>query len=241
MEWSTANISSSSTSHNQVFSTAISTPLAHSLVNLLSGSSHPLKLVLRSFAMSAPARRAVPPPPEDEVVEGASPNEQILSAAKEDNEELFLEAIEQEHDINHQDGLGNTALHYAIIYASTTVLDHILEHDQCDVDLQNKLQRDTPLHLAVKIEENGREGLREYLVQQLVDAGASPMIRDRHSLRPIDLLPPPPPGRTDNSEVRALLRRAEAELQLGGGAGKNSDVADDDDLIDEGDIASDDD
>jgi hypothetical protein len=29
--------------------------------------------------------------------------------------------------------------------------------------LQNKLQRDTPLHLAVKIEENGREGLREYL------------------------------------------------------------------------------
>jgi hypothetical protein len=43
------------------------------------------------------------------------------------------------------------------------VLDHILEHDQCDVDLQNKLQRDTPLHLAVKIEENGREGLREYL------------------------------------------------------------------------------
>jgi hypothetical protein len=31
-------------------------------------------------------------------------DEQILSAAKEDNEELFLEAIEQEHDINHQDG-----------------------------------------------------------------------------------------------------------------------------------------
>jgi hypothetical protein len=53
--------------------------------------------------------------------------------------------------------------YYSIIYASTTVLDHILEHDQCDVDLQNKLQRDTPLHLAVKIEENGREGLREYL------------------------------------------------------------------------------
>ena len=56
-------------------------------------------------------------------------------------------------------------LHRSIIYASTTVLDHILEHDECDVDLQNKLQRDTPLHLAVKIEENGREGLREYLGQ----------------------------------------------------------------------------
>ena len=34
----------------------------------------------------------------------AATDEQILSAAKEDNEELYLEAIEQEHDINHQDG-----------------------------------------------------------------------------------------------------------------------------------------
>lgn len=38
----------------------------------------------------------------------------------------------------------------SIIYASTTVLEHILCHEQCDVDLQNKLQRDTPLHLAVR-------------------------------------------------------------------------------------------
>lgn len=31
-------------------------------------------------------------------------DERILSAAKEDNEDLYLEAIEGEHDINHQDG-----------------------------------------------------------------------------------------------------------------------------------------
>lgn len=59
--------------------------------------------------------------------------------------------------------------HNSVVYASTTVLDHILEHEQCDVDLQNKLQRDTPLHLAVKIEENGREGLREYLGGSCLD------------------------------------------------------------------------
>lgn len=31
-------------------------------------------------------------------------DERILSAAKEDNEDLYVEAIEGEHDINHQDG-----------------------------------------------------------------------------------------------------------------------------------------
>lgn len=42
----------------------------------------------------------------------------------------------------------------SIIYASTTVLEHILCHEQCDVDIQNKLQRDTPLHLAVGLFTN---------------------------------------------------------------------------------------
>lgn len=39
----------------------------------------------------------------------------------------------------------------SVIHASTTVLELILCHEQCDVDLQNKLERDTPLHLAVRI------------------------------------------------------------------------------------------
>jgi hypothetical protein len=72
-------------------------------------------------------------------------------------------------------------------------------------------------------------------------------IRDKHLLRPIDLLPPPPPPprrptpgssagpappnpNNDDAveKVRALLRRAEAELTLGGGAagGYDGDVAD---------------
>jgi hypothetical protein len=64
-------------------------------------------------------------------------------------------------------------------------------------------------------------------------------IRNKHSLRPIDVLPPPPPpprrgapvpppSESDESleAVRALLRRAEAELQLGGRGGDDGDVAD---------------
>jgi hypothetical protein len=138
MEWSTANISSS-TSHNQAFLTAIFSPTCSSSGSLdsLSSQSHSVKLVpplhrdVRTGTKSGPTtsrgrsrRRSFSE--QVDLVSGASlwhmkqilmissrflwmgcrcyADEQILSAAKEDNEELFLEAIEQEHDINHQDG-----------------------------------------------------------------------------------------------------------------------------------------
>ncbi|KAJ9099273.1 hypothetical protein QFC21_004154 [Naganishia friedmannii] len=199
-----------------------------------------------------PPARAPPPPADGEEEEGASANERLLSAAKTDNEELLEAAFaDPSVNVNHQDGLGNTALHYAIIHASTSVLEHILCHDECDVDLQNKLQRETPLHLAT--EEDGRDGLRLYLVESLTEAGANPLIKNKHGLRPIDLLPPPAPPRrrgtqleSDNDSdldgteaVRAALRRAEAEHAMTAGGPGNDDIASDDDIIDADDIASD--
>ncbi|TFY55482.1 hypothetical protein EVJ58_g8228 [Rhodofomes roseus] len=48
------------------------------------------------------------------MADGASNNERLLAAARTDNEELLLEVFEEgKFDINYQDGLGNTALHYA--------------------------------------------------------------------------------------------------------------------------------
>ena len=52
---------------------------------------------------------------------------------------------------------------------STTVLDHILSCEECDVDPINALDRDTPLHLAVKLED---PEARDYFVDRLLDAGA---------------------------------------------------------------------
>lgn len=103
-------------------------------------------------------------------------------------------------------------------------------------------------------------------VEQLVEAGANPLyvssghthwpapglnspllrsIKNKHHLRPIDLLPPPPPpprrgaplppppGDEDpevasNEALRSALRRAEAEFGLhgAGGEGMGGDVAD---------------
>lgn len=65
--------------------------------------------------------------------------------------ELFQTALAQAGvDVNAVDGLGNTALHLAAQCASTSVLPELLEQE-VDVDLQNNIARDTPLHLAVKV------------------------------------------------------------------------------------------
>lgn len=53
--------------------------------------------------------------------------------------------------------------------SSTDVLEHILSHDNCDVDPVNRIDGQTPLHLAVK--ESDPE-MRAWLVETLLDAGA---------------------------------------------------------------------
>ncbi|CEL56157.1 Ankyrin repeat-containing protein C105,02c OS=Schizosaccharomyces pombe (strain 972 / ATCC 24843) GN=SPAC105.02c PE=4 SV=1 [Rhizoctonia solani AG-1 IB] len=160
--------------------------------------------------------------------EGASLNERILSAAKTDSVSLFNEIIEEvsngkPFDINHQDGLGNTALHYAAQNASTLVLEKILEYEHplhegeggCDVDLQNRIYGYTPLHLAVRIEDAEE---RLTVVESLLDAGADDTIKDKKGQRAIDAVP------ADDEDVRRLFRQAEASRKV-----DNRDIADDSD------------
>jgi hypothetical protein len=53
--------------------------------------------------------------------------------------------------------------------ASTGVLEEILSHEECDVDPVNRLDKATPLHLAVRI---GDPEIRDYVVSSLLEAGA---------------------------------------------------------------------
>lgn len=53
--------------------------------------------------------------------------------------------------------------------ASISVLEHILSHEECDVDPVNRLEKATPLHLAVRIED---AELRADCVRSLLEAGA---------------------------------------------------------------------
>lgn len=49
------------------------------------------------------------------------------------------------------------------------MLEHILSHDECDVDPVNRLEHATPLHLALQLED---PELRKHVVESLLDAGA---------------------------------------------------------------------
>ena len=57
----------------------------------------------------------------------------------------------------------------SVLYRSTDVLEHILSHEDCDVDPVNRIDKATPLHIAVQIEE---PDLRLYICESLLEAGA---------------------------------------------------------------------
>ncbi|GAA5941455.1 ankyrin repeat domain-containing protein [Sporobolomyces koalae] len=157
-------------------------------------------------------------------------NERLVAAAKQDLVDLLQETLDGEEacDVNYQDGLGNTALHYAASSPSPDALQLLLEYDGTDVDLQNRLDRSTPLHLAVKLEN---EDARLGVIEMLLDAGANPSIKDRHGLKLADYLHPDS-SETDKS-IAQLIRAAIAEQTMGG-ISNNADLADDDDADDVG-------
>jgi len=118
--------------------------------------------------------------------EAAQNQRRLIAAVRDDNEEMLQEVFEQGNfDINFQDGLGNTALHYAAMYGSTDVLEHILSHEDCDVDPINRLEGATPLHLAVVMVH---KHLREPVVSSLLDAGADTSIKNKRGDTAIDLI-----------------------------------------------------
>ncbi len=105
---------------------------------------------------------------------------------------------------------------------STDVLEHILSHEDCDVDPINRIEKATPLHLAVKLEH---PELRKHVVDSLLEAGAdtscvillswlhrlsltSLSIRDKFGETALDLVP------SEDTEVRALFRKAQAQASI---------------------------
>ncbi|KAL1749306.1 ankyrin repeat-containing domain protein [Schizophyllum fasciatum] len=148
--------------------------------------------------------------------DGASNNERLMAAARSDNVELLQEVFDQGgFDINYQDGLGNTALHVAVSHGSTDVLEHILSHDDCDVDPINRIEKATPLHLAAKVDHHE---LRKYLVDSLLEAGADTRIKDKNGEAALDLVP------IEDTETRALFKQAQAQKSVA-----REEVVDDDD------------
>jgi len=91
------------------------------------------------------------------------------------------------------------------MHGSTDVLEHILSHDDCDVDPINRIEKATPLHLALQIQHIE---LRLHVFESLLDAGADTSIKDKNGETVIDLLP------EDDVKLRALLRKSQAQASV---------------------------
>ncbi|KAF9585994.1 hypothetical protein BGW38_010593 [Lunasporangiospora selenospora] len=136
--------------------------------------------------------------------EGASKNELLMAAAKSDNLEMLDEVLSDDSssfDINHMDGAGNSALHYAAKSASTGCLEVLLYYDGIDINIVNRMEGDTPLHKAAAFEDTETA---LHMVQLLIMHGASPSIRNRLKQTAADKAP----GDT-HQEIKAFLEQAE--------------------------------
>jgi hypothetical protein len=108
-----------------------------------------------------------------------------------------------------------------LIQVAVEVLDLLLDQEGLEIDELDRMEKDTPLHKAVRysnsLEKNDWEhGLS--IVDILLDAGCDPRIRNNAKLKPVDLADP------RNEALRALLRKGEYGMQVGDDV-----VADDDD------------
>lgn len=119
------------------------------------------------------------------IIQGASPRELLLEACRRNNTSLLtdlLKSLESAENIARllntaTDGVGGFCLHIAASYGSYEVLDTLLDQEGLEVDPVDRLERDTPLHKAVRF-VNGL-GSEEWeagasIAELLLDAGADP-------------------------------------------------------------------
>ncbi|KAF2229813.1 hypothetical protein EV356DRAFT_580523 [Viridothelium virens] len=159
--------------------------------------------------------------------EGASPRELVLEAARRNNTDLLQEIFTEIHKSYSStaedriaellntavDGIGSNVLHVAAINGSYEVLDALLDQAGVETDPLDRLERDTPLHSAVRYVNSLSAADWPHghpIVEILIDAGCDPRSRNKAKLRPFDLVDP------RNSELRGLLQKAEFQMMAGG-------------------------
>ncbi|KAJ8085160.1 hypothetical protein PM082_003944 [Marasmius tenuissimus] len=77
------------------------------------------------------------------------------------------------------------------------------------------MDKETPLHLAVKLDD---DELRAHVVESLLDAGADTKIKNKHGETALDLVKP------GDEKTKGLIRKANAQSYV-----DTADIADDDD------------
>ncbi|OZJ01919.1 hypothetical protein BZG36_05006 [Bifiguratus adelaidae] len=150
-------------------------------------------------------------------------NELLLAACRNDQDDVVNDIIQSPDsvDLNFTDGVGNSALHYCAMYGGLNCLEILAEQDGINVNLQNRIEGNTALHLAVQYKDDPDVGLA--IVETLLEFdGINLQVQNKNGQTPMDLVD------KGNEDMLELLRGA-----IAAGEVNDSDIPDDDDDEDE--------
>ncbi|KAJ2719006.1 hypothetical protein GGI07_005477 [Coemansia sp. Benny D115] len=109
-------------------------------------------------------------------------------------------------NVNHRNGLGFTALHYAAQQGSVECVKALVGVRGLQANLQDNLEGDTPLHKALTHCSSSELALE--ITKLLISAGADPRIVNRDKQRPMNLTEP------EEEDIRRLLLQATLAIQV---------------------------
>ncbi|KAJ5774526.1 hypothetical protein N7457_009422 [Penicillium paradoxum] len=144
--------------------------------------------------------------------EGASPRELIVEACRRDQPHLIEQVLnDMEEKSNEQvaeffngvtDSMGNYALHICAQYGSYDTADALFDIQFFECDPLTRLDKDTPLHIAVRYANEKDAALGEAMIKMMCEAGCDPRVRNKHGQKPAELV-------FNNSEIKKTLQQSE--------------------------------
>ncbi|EGX95045.1 ankyrin repeat domain containing protein [Cordyceps militaris CM01] len=152
--------------------------------------------------------------------EGASPQELLIEACRRNNTDLLTDVLAGRPDaeitalLNQTTTvMGNHLYHEAASHGHYEIIDLLLDQPDFECDPVNRMEGDTPLHVAVRwlnAEPPAQRTFGAALVGMMLEAGANPRLRNKGGLTPGQLVDP------RNAELRALMERHQYASQNAG-------------------------
>ncbi|KAJ5723115.1 hypothetical protein N7488_001150 [Penicillium malachiteum] len=150
--------------------------------------------------------------------EGASPRELVVEACRRDQPHLIEQVLDSMSEKSNEDvaqffndvtdALGNHALHICALYGSYDVMDALFDIQYFECDPLTRMDKDTPLHIAVRFANEKDAELGEEMVKMMCEAGCDPRVRNKHGQKPADLV-------FNKPEIKQALQKAEYILAEG--------------------------
>ncbi|CAG8131114.1 unnamed protein product [Penicillium salamii] len=146
------------------------------------------------------------------LIQGASPRELVVEACRRDQSHLIEQVLgDMEEKTNEQvaqffnevtDSMGNYALHICAQYGSYETMDTLFDIQYFECDPLTRLDKDTPLHTAVRYANEKDPELGAHMISMMCEAGCDPRVRNKHGQKPADLV-------YNNNEIKKTLQQNE--------------------------------